>query len=68
MDESQAEARLEPELQSSRVASEGRELDPEPADTPAADVKVVSEYPDGGTRAWLCVLGAFFLLFNTWGW
>lgn len=25
------------------------------------------ESPDGGTTAWLQVLGAFFMYFNTWG-
>lgn len=28
--------------------------------------KGVSPVPDGGIRAWLQVLGAFFLFFNTW--
>lgn len=35
------------------------ELPPKPAGPPPP--------PNGGTRAWLQVLGAFFLNFNTWG-
>lgn len=30
-------------------------------------VNNVSAIPNGGTRAWLQVLGAFFLFFNSWG-
>lgn len=26
-----------------------------------------SEVPNGGAKAWLQVLGSFFLFFNTWG-
>lgn len=31
-----------------------------------ASVNNVSAIPNGGLKAWLQVLGAFFLLFNTW--
>ena len=31
-----------------------------------ASVNNVSTIPNGGLKAWLQVLGAFFLLFNTW--
>jgi hypothetical protein len=31
-----------------------------------ASVNNVSSIPNGGLRAWLQVLGVFFLFFNTW--
>jgi hypothetical protein len=33
----------------------------------AVSVNNVSAIPNGGTKAWLQVLGAFFLFFNSWG-
>lgn len=33
----------------------------------SAIVPLKEELPDGGLRAWLQVLGAFFMYFNTWG-
>jgi hypothetical protein len=34
--------------------------------TTKASVNNVSSIPNGGLRAWLQVLGVFFLFFNTW--
>lgn len=31
-----------------------------------ASVNNISSIPNGGLKAWLQVLGAFFLMFNTW--
>lgn len=31
------------------------------------EVKPVRTIPNGGLQAWLQVVGAFFLYFNTWG-
>lgn len=33
----------------------------------AVSVNNVAAIPNGGTKAWLQVLGAFFLFFNSWG-
>jgi hypothetical protein len=33
----------------------------------AVSVNNISAIPNGGTTAWLQVLGAFFLFFNSWG-
>lgn len=38
-----------------------------PLDKPKADQPAPTPPPNGGLAAWLQVLGAFFLLFNTWG-
>ncbi|KAL1900681.1 hypothetical protein Sste5346_002406 [Sporothrix stenoceras] len=38
-----------------------------PVDAPLAAPSAPPPPPNGGTRAWLQVLGAFFLNFNTWG-
>lgn len=42
----------------------GAELEPVRSRHPS--VKDASKLPDGGLWAWLQVLGAFFLLFNSW--
>lgn len=34
---------------------------------PQASVNDAAAIPNGGTQAWLQVLGAFFLFFNSWG-
>ena len=34
--------------------------------TTKASVNNISSIPNGGLRAWLQVLGVFFLFFNTW--
>ena len=38
----------------------------EPVQSRHPSVRDASSIPDGGLWAWLQVLGAFFLLFNTW--
>lgn len=38
-----------------------------PLEKPRADQPAPTPPPNGGLVAWLQVLGAFFLLFNTWG-
>ncbi|KAK3369967.1 putative monocarboxylate permease [Podospora didyma] len=40
---------------------------PQPPSTPSAIGSIPGPPPNGGTLAWLQVLGAFFLNFNTWG-
>ncbi|KAF2133619.1 MFS general substrate transporter [Dothidotthia symphoricarpi CBS 119687] len=44
---------------------EGTTLESAKSTTPAATV--ASPAPDGGLRAWLQVMGSFFLMFNSWG-
>ncbi|KAF2190959.1 MFS general substrate transporter [Zopfia rhizophila CBS 207.26] len=39
----------------------------EPVRSKVESVNNVSSIPNGGLRAWLQVLGAFFLFFNSWG-
>jgi hypothetical protein len=38
----------------------------EPVQSRRSGARGVSEIPNGGLMAWLQVLGAFFLLFNSW--
>lgn len=33
----------------------------------SANIQLKEELPNGGLQAWLQVLGAFFMYFNTWG-
>lgn len=35
--------------------------------SPTPEVKPARTIPNGGLQAWLQVVGAFFLYFNTWG-
>jgi hypothetical protein len=41
---------------------EGERQEPSPPETAS------NEFPDGGLRAWLVVVGAFFGLFTSFGW
>lgn len=36
-------------------------------DSSASETKPARTIPNGGLQAWLQVVGAFFLYFNTWG-
>jgi hypothetical protein len=45
-------------------ASSGPSSSPEPTPAPAPPAQ--SPIPNGGLTAWLQVLGAFFLFFNSW--
>jgi hypothetical protein len=38
----------------------------EPVQSRRSSARAVSDIPNGGLMAWLQVLGAFFLLFNSW--
>jgi hypothetical protein len=42
------------------------EAAPAPAGNARGDANDMSSVPNGGTRAWLQVLGSFFLFFNSW--
>ncbi|KAF1953483.1 MFS general substrate transporter [Byssothecium circinans] len=44
-----------------------REQEIEPVQTKQPSVNDAASIPDGGVKAWLQVLGAFFLFFNSWG-
>lgn len=64
-----AEEEAEAEHAESRVAYQGgaEEDHPlEPAVSKQPSVNNVTSIPNGGVTAWLQVLGAFFLFFNSW--
>jgi hypothetical protein len=42
------------------------EAAPPPAGNARGDANDMSSVPNGGTRAWLQVVGSFFLFFNSW--
>ncbi|KAK4937662.1 hypothetical protein LTR10_021735 [Elasticomyces elasticus] len=50
------------------VTSAEQNVQAEPAKPPYNPWADPSSFPDGGTQAWLTVLGGFCCLFNSWGW
>lgn len=49
------------------ATSEEQNVAVEPSKPPYNPWADPSSFPDGGTQAWLTVLGAFCCLFNSWG-
>ncbi|KAF2866011.1 major facilitator superfamily domain-containing protein [Massariosphaeria phaeospora] len=64
--EEQAERMQEKNL-GDRVNEEEGERELEPVKSTQPSIYNVKSIPDGGLQAWLQVLGAFFLFFNSWG-
>jgi hypothetical protein len=60
----------QPETTSTPPPAEQKETDVEAAPAPTGnapgDANDMSSVPNGGTRAWLQVIGSFFLFFNSW--
>lgn len=58
----------EPELTDwSPAESIAPNTDSDSSSPPAEKTHQADKHVDGGTKAWLQVLGAFFIYFNTWG-
>jgi hypothetical protein len=49
-----------------RVGADGGRLEPVKSRKSVKSVRDVGSIPDGGVTAWLQVLGAFVLFFNSW--
>ncbi|KAL1855893.1 hypothetical protein Daus18300_010871 [Diaporthe australafricana] len=60
-----AEPQLSPTAYS--AAEKGPLKDVIETSSPAPEIKAARTIPNGGLQAWLQVVGAFFLYFNTWG-
>ncbi|KAK5207876.1 hypothetical protein LTR99_004167 [Exophiala xenobiotica] len=55
-------------LTTERSSTEQQPVPIEPPKAPYNPWADPSSFPDGGTQAWLTVLGGFCCLFNSWGW
>jgi len=55
-------------LTTERSSTEQQPVPIEPPKAPYNPWTDPSSFPDGGTQAWLTVLGGFCCLFNSWGW
>ena len=53
------------ELQHPRDTDHGAPLGPVASEKPS--INNIKSVPNGGLKAWLQVVGAFFLFWNTWG-
>jgi hypothetical protein len=61
------EEEIEQDLESNdRTGADGGRLEPVKSRKSVKSVRDVGSIPDGGVTAWLQVLGAFVLFFNSW--